>query len=185
MFYRLDGAQQIKQARALKERVKKLIQDELEEGMDPWWFISFHYNDGKTNGEQVIEIEYVGDLKNKLRREIYKRRGRSIKGAGSYLYPKMLMVNEVSHLGTGQFHSHLITEAFPESLNSQRMMELLFKRILPSKFRALSRWKTLDVQRIHQDPKDLRRLASYLAKQVDLDYVPLDCFNSDFSKEVV
>ena len=95
------------------------------------------------------------------------------------------MMNEVSHLGTGQFHSHLITEAFPESLNSQRMMELLLKRILPSKFKALSRWKTLDVQRIHQDPKDLRRLVSYLAKQVDLDHVPLDGFNSDFSKEVV
>ena len=63
--------------------------------------------------------------------------------------------------------------------------ELLFKWILPSKFKALSRWKSLDVQRIHQDPKDLRRLASYLAKQVDLDYVALDGFNSDFSKEVV
>ncbi len=183
MFYRLDGAQQIKQARSLKGRIKKLIQDELEEGMDPCWFISFHYNDGKTNEDQVIED--VGDLKNKLRREIYKRRDRSIKGAGPYPYPKMLMMNEVSHLGTGQFHSHLITEALPESLNSQRMMELLFKRILPSKFKALSRWKSLDVQRIHQDPKDLRRLASYLAKQVDLDYVALDGFNSDFSKEVV
>ena len=95
------------------------------------------------------------------------------------------MINEVSHLGTGQFHSHLITESFPESLNSQRMMELQFKQILPSKFKALSRWKTLDVQRIHQDPRDLRRLASYLAKQVDLDYVPLDGLNSDFLKEFV
>ena len=183
MFYGSGSAERIKQARALKERIKKLIQDELEEGMDPWWFISFHYNDGKTNEDQVIED--VGDLKNKLRREIYKRRDRSIKDAGPYPYPKMLMINEVSHLGTGQFQSHLITEAFPESLNSQRKMELLFKRILPSKFKALSRWKSLDVQRIHQEPKDLRRLASYLAKQVDLDYVPLDGFNSDFSKEVV
>ena len=66
MFYGSASAERIKQARALKERIKILIQDELEEGMDPWWFISFHYNDGKTNGEQVIEIEYVGDLKNKL-----------------------------------------------------------------------------------------------------------------------
>ena len=95
----------------------------------------------------------------------------------------MLVMNEVSHLGTGQFHSHLITEAFPERLNSQRMMELLFKRILSSKVKALSRWKSVDVQRIHQDPKDLKRLASYLGKQVDLDYVALDGFNSDFSKE--
>ena len=183
MFYGLDGADRIKQEKALKSRIKKLIQDELEEGMDPWWFISFHYNDGKTNEDQVIED--VGDLKNKLRREIYKRSDRSIKGAGPFPYPKMLMMNEVSHLGTGQFHSHLITEPFPESLNSQRMIELLFKRILPSKFKALSSWKSVDVQRIHQDPKDLRRLASYLAKQVDLDYVALDGFNSDFSKEVV
>ena len=183
MFYGSGGAERIKQVRVLKARIKKLIQDELEEGMDPWWFIGFHYNDGKTNEDQVIED--VGDLKNKIRREIYKRRDRSIKGAGPYPYPKMLMIHEVSHLGTGQFHSHLITEAFPKSLNSQRMIELLFKRTLSIKFKALSRWKTLDVQRIHQDPKDLRRLASYLAKQVDLDYVPLDCFNSDFSKEVV
>ena len=78
-------------------------------------------------------------LKNKLKREIYKRRDRRIKGAGLFPYPKMLVMNEVSHLGTGQFHSHLITEAFPESLNSQRMMVILFKRILPSKVKALSR----------------------------------------------
>ena len=106
-----------------------------------------------------------------------------MKGKGSFPYPQMLVMNEVSHLGTGQFHSHLITEAFPERLNSQRMMELLFKRILPSKVKALSRWKSIDVQRIHQDPKDLKRLASYLGKQVDLDYVALDGFNSNFSKE--
>jgi len=95
----------------------------------------------------------------------------------------MLVINEVSHLGTGQFHSHLITEAFPEKLNSQRMTELLFKRILLNKVKALSRWKSVDVQRIHQDPKDLKRLTSYLGKQVDLDYVALDGFNSNFSKE--
>jgi len=68
MFYGFDGALQIKQARALKERIKKLIQDELEEGMDPWWFISFHYNDGKTNEDQVIED--VGGLTNKLERNL-------------------------------------------------------------------------------------------------------------------
>ena len=106
-----------------------------------------------------------------------------IKGKGSFPYPKILVMNEVSRLGTGQFHSHLITEALPEKLNSQMMMELLFKRILPSKVKALSRWKSVDVLRIHQDPKDLKRLASYLGKQVDQDYVALDGFNSDFSKE--
>jgi len=86
-------------------------------------------------------------------------------------------------MGTGQFHSHLITEAFPERLNSQRMVELLFKKILPSKVKSLSRWKSVDVQRINQDPRDLWRLASYLGNQVDLDYVALDGFNSDFLKE--
>jgi len=54
---------------------------------------------------------------------------------------------------------------------------------LPSKVKALSRWKSVDVQRIRQDPKDLKRLASYLGKQVDLDYVEFDEFNIDFSKE--
>ena len=181
MPYGLESIDRIKQARALKGRIKRLIQQELEDGMDPWWFISFHYNDGKTNEDQVIRD--MGDLKNKLKREIYKRRDRRIKGEGSFPYPKMLVMNEVSRLGTGQFHSHLITEAFPERLNSQRMMELLFKRILPSKVKALSRWKSVDVQRIHQDPEDLKRLASYLGKQVDFDYVALDGFNSDFSKE--
>ena len=181
MPYGLENIDQTKQARALKRRIKQLIQEELEHGMDPWWFISFHYNDGKTNENQVIKD--MADLKNKLKREIYRRRDRRIAGKGSFTYPKMLVINEVSHLGTGQFHSHLITEAFPEKLNSKRMMELLFKRILPSKVKALSRWKSVDVQRIYQYPKDLKRLASYLGKQVDLDYVALDGFNSDFSKE--
>ncbi len=177
----LESIDQIKQARALMGSIKQLIQQELEDGMDPWWFISFHYNDGKTNEDQVIQD--MADLKNKLKRVIYKARDRSVKGEGLFPYPKMLVMNEVSHLGTGQFHSHLITEAFPESLNSQRMMELLFKRILPSKVKALSRWKSIDVQRIHQDPEVLKKLASYLGKQVDLDYVALDGLNSDFSKE--
>ena len=181
MPYGLESIDQIKQARELKRRIKRLIQQDLEDGMAPWWFISFHYNDGKTNEDQVIKD--MGDLKNKLKREMYRRRDRKIKGEGSFPYPKMLVMNEVSHLGTGQFHSHLITEAFPEKLNSQRMMVLLFKRILPSKVKALSRWKSVDVQRIHPDPAHLKRLESYLGKQVDLDYVALDCFNSDFSKE--
>ena len=109
----LENIDEIKQARALTKGIKRLIQQEHEDGMLPWWFISFHYNDGKMNADQVIKD--VADLKNKLKREIYKRRDRSIKGEGSFPYPKMLVMNEVSHLGTGQFHSHLITEAFPGS----------------------------------------------------------------------
>ena len=141
MPYGLESIDQRQQARALKGRIKRLIQHELEEGMDLWWFISFHYNDGKTNEDQVIKD--IADLKIKLKREIYRRRDKRIKGAGSFPYPKMLVMNEVSHLGTGQFHSHLITEAFPERLNSQRMMELLFKRILPSKSRHYRDGKVL------------------------------------------
>lgn len=30
--------------------------------MDPWWFISFHYNDGKSNVDQVIKD--MADRKN-------------------------------------------------------------------------------------------------------------------------
>ena len=41
------------------------------------------------------------------------------------------------------------------------------------------------MSRVYQAPEDLRRLASYLGKQVDLDYVALDGFNSDFSKEEI
>ena len=36
MPYGLENIDQIKQARALKGRIKQLIQEELEHGMDPW-----------------------------------------------------------------------------------------------------------------------------------------------------
>ena len=36
MPYGLENNDQTKQARALKVRVKRLIQQELEDGMDPW-----------------------------------------------------------------------------------------------------------------------------------------------------
>ena len=72
MPYGLESIDQRQQARALKGRIKRLIQQELEDGMDPWWFISFHYNDGKSNEDQVIKD--IGDLKNKLKREICRRR---------------------------------------------------------------------------------------------------------------
>ena len=85
MPYGLESIDQRQQARALKGRIKRLIQQELEDGMDPWWFISFHYNDGKTNEDQVIRD--MSDLKNKLKREIYRRRDRMIKGEGSFPYP--------------------------------------------------------------------------------------------------
>ena len=156
----------LRQAQFLKSGIQRLIQRELEEGLNPWWFISFHYNDGKTNENQVIKD--IADLKNKLYREIYRSRDRCVAGLGPFPYPKMLVMSEVSHLGTGQFHSHLILEALPARLNTQEMIETLFKKNLPSKVKSLSRWKSVHVQRIHQDVSDLRKLVSYLAKQVDL-----------------
>ena len=60
MPYGLESIDQIQQIRALKGRIKRLIQRELEDGMDPWWFISFHYNDGNTNVDLVIRD--MGDL---------------------------------------------------------------------------------------------------------------------------
>ena len=101
----LENIDEIKQPRALKKGVKRLIQQELEDGMLPWWFISFHYNDGKTSEDQVIKD--MADLKNKLKRAIYKRRDCRIKGAGLFPYPKMLVMNEASHLGTCQAKYHL------------------------------------------------------------------------------
>ncbi len=61
----MSSIDQIKHARALKAKIKRLIQYELEEGMDPSWFISFHYDDGKNNEDQVIKD--MADLKNKLK----------------------------------------------------------------------------------------------------------------------
>lgn len=96
MAYGLENIDEIKQARALKKGMKRLIQEDLEVGMDQWCFISLHYNNGKTNEDQVIKD--MADIMNKLRRAICKRRDRRIKGAGSSPYPKMLLMNTVSHL---------------------------------------------------------------------------------------
>ena len=62
MPYGLESIDQIKQARELKRRIKQLIQHELEDGMDPWWFISFHYNDGKTNEDQVVRDRVISRI---------------------------------------------------------------------------------------------------------------------------
>lgn len=79
----------------LKKQVKQLIYNELKTNMNPHRFISFHYTDNKTNEDEVLRD--VADLKNKIRRIAYKNRDRSIKGAGSFPYPKMLFFNERSH----------------------------------------------------------------------------------------
>ena len=44
---------------------------------------------------------------------------------------------------------HLIAEKLPASLNAQVEMETLFHRRLPHKVKVLSKWKSIDIQRIN------------------------------------
>ena len=170
--------QERQQAQRLKRNIKRLIYDQLH-SISPWWLISFHYRDHHTKEDQLPKD--VADLKQKLHRIIYKGRDKGIRGAGAYPYPKMLFFHETSHQGTGQFHTHLIVEKLPGRLNSQVGMEALFRKRLPSKVMALSKWKSIDVQRINQDDDDYRCISSYLGKQTNLELIALDPFNSDLS----
>ena len=95
-------------------------------------------------------------------------------------YPKMLFFHETSHQGTIQYHTHLIVEKMPPSLDTQSEMETLFSNRLPHKVKALSMWKSVDIQRINPDEPDYRR-SSYLGKQANLELIALDPFNSDLS----
>ncbi|MEB3203058.1 MAG: hypothetical protein VKK05_09655, partial [Synechococcus sp.] len=115
-------------------------------------------------------------------RIIYKSRDKTITGAGEYPYPKMLFFHETSHQGTGQFHTHLILERLPASLNTQYEIETLFRLRLPNRVKALSKWKSIDIQRINPDEPDYRRISSYLGKQTTLELIALDPFNSDLSR---
>jgi len=164
------------QAQRLKQNIKRLIHDQLQ-SIKPWWLISFHYRDHHSNEDELLQD--VADLKRKLHRIIYKSRDKTIKGAGEYLYPRMLFFHETSHQGTGQFHTHLITEKLPASLNTQVEMETLFRKRLPHKVKALSKWKSIDNQRINPDEPDCRRISSYLGKQTSLELIAIDPFNSD------
>ena len=166
------------QAQRLKRNIKQLIHDQLNV-ISPWWLIGFHYRDHHSDQDQLLKD--VADLKRKLQRIIYKSRDKTIRGAGAYLYPKMLFFHETSHQGTGQFHTHLIVEKMPASLNTQYEMENLFRHLLPSRVRALSKWKSADVQRINPDEPDYGRISSYLGKQTNLELIALDPFNSDLS----
>ena len=167
-----------KQAHSLERNVKRLITGELQ-SINPWWFISFHYRDHHSKEDELLQD--VADLKRKLHRIIYKSRDKSIKGAGEYPYPRMLFFHEKSHQGTGQYHAHLITEKMPTSLNTQVEMEVLFHKRLPHKVKALSKWKSIDIQRINQQDDDYKRISSYLGKQTSLELIALDPFNSDLS----
>jgi hypothetical protein len=168
------------QAQRLKRNIKRLIHNELH-SISPWWFISFHYRDHHSKEDELLQD--VADLKRKLHRIIYKSRDKTIKGAGEYPYPKMLFFHETSHQGTGQFHTHLIVEKLPTSLNTQYEIETLFRHRLPSSVKALSKWKSIDIQRISQQDDDYRRISSYLGKQTNLELIALDPFNSDLSPQ--
>jgi hypothetical protein len=172
--------QERRQAQLLKRNIKRLITGELH-SINPWWLISFHYRDHHSKEDELLQD--VADLKRKLHRIIYKSRDKTIKGAGEYPYPKMLFFHETSHQGTGQYHTHLITEKLPASLNTQYEMETLFQKRLPQKVKVLSKWKSIDIQRINPDDPDCRRISSYLGKQTSLELIALDPFNSDLSPQ--
>ena len=89
--------------------------------------------------------------------------------------------SQKSHQGTGQFHAHLIAEKLLARLNTQVEMETLFHKRLPHKVKALSKWKSIDIQRISQQDDDYKRISIYLGKQTSLELIALDPFNSDLS----
>jgi hypothetical protein len=60
-------------------------------------------------------------------------------------------------------------------------MEALFRHRLPDKVKALSKWKSIDIQRINPEEPDYRCISSYLGKQSNLELIALDPFNSDLS----
>lgn len=167
-----------RQAQKLKRNIKGFIHDQLH-SISPWWLVSFHCRDHHNKENELLND--VADLKRKLHRIIYKSRDKEIKGSGEYPYPKMLFFHETSHQGTGQFHTHLITEKLPASLNTQDGMEALFHKRLPHKVKALSKWKSIDIQRVNPQEHDYRRISSYLGKQTSLELVAIDPFNSDLS----
>ena len=167
------------QSQRLKRSIRSLIHQHLTTKINPHWLISFHYTDNKTQEQEVLKD--AQDLKRKLHRLIYQARDKNIKGAGAYHYPSMLFFHEISHQGTGQYHTHLIAEAFPEKLNTQAAVEHLFAKILPRKVKALSKWKSIDIQRIHPHDTDYRRISNYLTKQITPEHLSLDPFSSDLT----
>ena len=165
------------QSQRLKRGIRTLIHQHLTTSINPHWLVSFHYSEGKTQEQEVLQD--TQDLKQKLHRLIYQARDKTIKGAGAFPYPSMLFFHEISHQGTGQYHTHLITEALPPALNTQAAVEHLFSKTLPSKVKALSKWKSIDIQRIHQHDTDYRRIGNYLTKQITPEHLSLAPFSSD------
>ena len=167
------------QSQRLKRSIRSLIHQHLTTNINPHWLVSFHYTDNKTQEQEVLQD--IQDLKRKLHRIIYQARDKTIKGAGAFPYPQMIFFHEISHQGTGQYHTHLITEALPPSINTQTAVEHLFAKTLPHKVKALSKWKSIDIQRIHQHDTDYRRISNYLTKQTTPEHLSLDPFASDLT----
>ena len=162
---------------SLKRDINEIIFNSIYYGMEPWWFITFHYKDHKTKEAEILED--IHDLKNKLKRLIYKNRDPKVIGIGKFYYPKCLFINERSRWGTEQFHTHMILERLPSKINTQASVETLFKKDLPARIKAMSKWKRVDVQRVSTEYCDLQRLSRYLAKQNSFDTITIDLFNSD------
>jgi len=171
--------QETLQSQRLKRSIRSLIHQHLTTKINPHWLISFHYTDNKTQEQEVLKD--AQDLKRKLHRIIYQARDKTMKGAGAFPYPQMLFFHEISHQGTGQYHTHLIAEALPPSINTQAAVEHLFTKTLPSKVKALSKWKSIDAQRIHPHDTDYRRISNYLSKQITPEHLSLDPFSSDLT----
>lgn len=167
------------QSKQLQKGIRSLIHQHLTTKINPHWLISFHYTDNKTQEQEVLKD--TQDLKRKLHRIIYQARDKTIKGAGAFPYPSMLFFHEISHQGTGQYHTHLILEKLPVALNTQAAVEHLFAKILPRKVKALSKWKSIDIQRIHPHDTDYRRISNYLTKQITPEHLSLDPFSSDLT----
>ena len=167
------------QSQRLKRGIRTLIHQHLSANINPHWLISFHYTEGKSQEAEVLND--TQDLKRKLHRIIYQARDKTIKGAGAFPYPSMLFFHEISHQGTGQYHTHLIAEALPPALNTQAAVERIFSKTLPRKVKALSKWKSIDIQRIHQHDTDYRRISNYLTKQITPEHLTLDPFSSDLT----
>jgi hypothetical protein len=168
-----------RQQQRLRRGIRQLIYHHLQDTINPHWLISFHYTENKTQEQEVLQD--TQDLKRKLHRIIYNSRDKTIKGAGAFLYPKMIFFHEISHQGTGQYHTHLIAEALSPSINTQAAVEHLFAKTLPSKVKALSKWKSIDIQRIHQHDTDYRRISNYLTKQTSPEHLAIDPFSSDLT----
>jgi len=163
-----------------KNKILEILLNQIKHGMEPYWFITYHYKDNKTDGEEVIRD--VKDIKNKFKRLIYQSRDKSIIGCGKFQYPRMVFINEKSRFGTDQIHTHMIIEKLPSKINTQTTVEMLFKKQLPAKAKSMSKWKRLDVQRVSTDASNLYRLARYLSKQNSLNTLTLDPFNSNLEK---